>query len=653
MPAPADLLAASSRTALVVFCCLLAALSAWGWGRLVARRTGLVDLPAPWMAAFGLAVVVAIGGALNLLSIARPLVLYGLLLAGVLLAADAIRRDLAGRLGSGGRLFERRLLYWLLPTLLLLVFLAWNLAPPDVLNRQDDFEKYLTHPRRMIETGSVAGSLFGAVGTETLGAMAYLQGFVASLAGLPMVAAVDAVFALALLLAMVGSAAVRFALPGWLLALLLAATAALNPQAVNVTAIYLGAVFLVLLLGAPLLLAEDGPVFSPWTGVVAAALLALKTSFALAVVVALAILAAGAVIAPDRKKALAGAGRSLAVFCAALLPWLAVAVLWRQLGRSPELASAPPLPAGAPAEVFDPWVTVPIFHGFGETWLHYSVLVLATAGLLALAAAWAGGTARRSAIVAWLGSGPLLAGVLVPFFSVSGLGFDATLRYLAPALLASVVGGLLALAAPPGAGAGPWAAAGPKVRLAFAAGFAVLVIGLFAESAGQRFRQMVDHRNHYAAGATVQAPWYRARVAAALDEAASPGIVRALHSIPPGETVLAATPLAFRLSHRHHVIHELNPWFLLVPWLARPASDDLAGWRRLLAQTGTHYLLLQYRGAGVWNASTLRSQLDGSYAQDRLFASRMLAFGGVLEALAGEGEIVYRDDLFVVARLRR
>ena len=69
-----------------VLICFVYGISAWGWGRLLAKRWGLLDLPAPWLAAFGLAVMIALGGVINLLGGAFPWVLNLVFVAGVSIA---------------------------------------------------------------------------------------------------------------------------------------------------------------------------------------------------------------------------------------------------------------------------------------------------------------------------------------------------------------------------------------------------------------------------------------------------------------------------------------------------------------------------------------------------------------------------------------
>jgi hypothetical protein len=636
---------------LVLFCGGIYAVAAWGWGRLVAKRVDLADLPAPWMVAFGITVVIAIGGLLNFLGIARPMMLNGLVAIGLGLTALDVRRVSSWRTAFVVARSRWRELIWIAPSIAVVAFMAWHLAPPAIFNYHDDFEKYLVHPKRMIEAGSVAGSLFGAVGTETLGAMAYLQGFVAANTALPMVATVDAVFAFGLVLAMVGSACARWRTPPAVTLLVLTAVAALNPQAANLTATYVAIVLILLLLATPLLLDGERPIFLPWMGIVAASFLALKTSFAIVLALQFIMLASCLLLARRKRQEFVSAGTTVLVFIGAIVPWLAATLPWKYLGRpgDPPLNSAL-LPPSA-EESFEPWATVEVIYGFGETWLHYSVLMLLVLGLAGLRVYGTRCLNRRAAISAGAGAAPIVTGVTLVYFSVSGLGFDATLRYMAGPLLASVIVCMLAWLTPDdGANATRrW----PNAPRWIAACFATTIIAGAYSSAENRFRQIATSRGHYAVEAFFSLPWYRTYIARTLSIESQERLSRAQASVPAGSKMLASTPLGFQFDYGRNVVVDVNPWFLLVPWLARPASHDVAGWRAYLAGLGVDYLLIQYQGFGIWTPSDLEEQIRSNYFQDRLFGVRMTGFKQTLAGLAREGGRIYDDGQFLIVRLRK
>src|SRR5262249_48389116 len=144
---------------------------------------------------------------------------------------------------------------------------------------QDDLEKYLVHPVRMLATGTLSGSPLSALGSETLGGQAFLHGFVLSAFPLPYVNGVDSVFGLFVLMLIAGAAGWRrFSWPfGAPLAALFVAI--VNPLYVNISAIYIGAL---LIATAVILVADENEDASPvLIGLVYAGLVAIKPIYGL------------------------------------------------------------------------------------------------------------------------------------------------------------------------------------------------------------------------------------------------------------------------------------------------------------------------------------------------------------------------------------
>ena len=228
----------------------------YGWGRLGER---IVRARWPWPATlcFGLAIWVILGGVLNLLGIARAIVLDFIVLLGLVgacvdvwpsarrVSLESLRErygsmDFALRTYPGGALI-----------LSVFVFTAITQVPPQAFNFRDDLEKYLTHPLRMLATGTLDGGPFSALGYETLGGQAYLHGFIAAHWSIGQINAVDALFGLVLSMTMVLVAAERARLRGWLVPLAVAALFFISPQYVNISALYVGVALLLFLVFIP------------------------------------------------------------------------------------------------------------------------------------------------------------------------------------------------------------------------------------------------------------------------------------------------------------------------------------------------------------------------------------------------------------------
>jgi hypothetical protein len=127
---------------------------------------------------------------------------------------------------------------------LIIGFTIETQLPPRVFNFHDDFEKYFTYPVRMLQTGTLFGSPLSAIGLETLGGEAVLHGIIINHFPIPYINGADAVFGLLLCLVLVVSVVPRRLpfLPISLLGLLMVFF--INPQYVNVSALYLGSAFM-------------------------------------------------------------------------------------------------------------------------------------------------------------------------------------------------------------------------------------------------------------------------------------------------------------------------------------------------------------------------------------------------------------------------
>ncbi len=168
----------------------IVALMLGGWGWAFRRLAGLERAPWPIAIALGMAAVVFLGGVLNLTRLAYPWALGAIVLAGVGMAVVALREAP----------FERP--SWLISGIIgaILIFTAATQLPPDIYNFRDDFQKYFAYPVRMLQTGTVFGSPLSAMGSQTLGAQAFLDGFVVAFFPITYINGVDAVFGLLLCL---------------------------------------------------------------------------------------------------------------------------------------------------------------------------------------------------------------------------------------------------------------------------------------------------------------------------------------------------------------------------------------------------------------------------------------------------------------------
>jgi len=194
-----------------------------------------------------------VGGILNVLGLAYPLALDSIIFLGLAYAALTFLRSWRLQAFSSYRnlYLSRDYLLRFLPAfiviLIVFIFVASTISSPQAFNFHDDLEKYLSHPIRMLATGTLAGSAFNALGSETFGGQAFLHGFAVAHWPLGYVNTIDSVFAFVLCLMMLLSVALRARLPFWLIPLVVTVPIFINPQYVNISSIYT-AILLILLL---------------------------------------------------------------------------------------------------------------------------------------------------------------------------------------------------------------------------------------------------------------------------------------------------------------------------------------------------------------------------------------------------------------------
>ncbi len=254
---------------------VLALLSAHGWGRagLVALRSP--GLTAPVTMVFGVAVIVFLGGLVNLAGIAYGGSLdviggAGCLLAVLFTARERPQRPSAASVIAG--------VVALIPT----AFVSATQVPIGLFDFLDDFSKYFAYPVRMLGTGTLAGGGLNSLGTETLGGQALLDGFLLAHAPLTTINAVDAVFGLALCGLLLAGQIRRW---GWSWLPLLGGVlllAVVPNQYVNISTLYLG----VALLAAAIVLLAEGGERALVLGAILGTLIVLKVSFAVAAALA-------------------------------------------------------------------------------------------------------------------------------------------------------------------------------------------------------------------------------------------------------------------------------------------------------------------------------------------------------------------------------
>ena len=615
------------RFGLAIGALLVACAALYGWGMAVRRLTHASDGSRAVTMALGLAVLLPIGGVLNLVRLATPIALWLTIGIGLVLFIVHVKTLRMRWPKEDFAQVEVLLAFALIAAVV--GFAILTQLPPSAFNYHDDFQKYLAHPVRMLATGTVFGSPLSAIGSETLGGLAFLHAFPLLVAPIEYINGVDAILGL-LLLMMLGASVGWGRLapwPGAILAPLLIAF--INPQYLNVSSLFTGAA---LMAAAVMLVADGREQFPPSRvalGLLYGGLVALKPIFILFPLLHLPFAALS--VAQSTKSWRAGIVWALQVgLCstAALLPWLLLHSP-HYLSMQPQLADVVP-----PAAVVD---RLHIFSinslAYGTTHAHYSLLVILALGAAALAiTAWRRpswreqvktpiGIAAAAATLILAYAGLLAAGPALA-------GYDTSLRYTVPFFLGIVpIVAVLALSIASDVRIG---------RVLVLVGF-VFCLATFAPSLLDRYRQSVRAGSMLAFSSFAMRPDYLAYNREALSDASAERLRAFQEMIPEGEPLIAWVSTPFRLDFKRNRVLDVESAGLTMRWAQMP--DD------------ARYVLWEYSGFGVQSPQDYVNQSRTLGVRDRLAGVRALSFGQGLVDRAQKGTVLHDDGRVIVFRL--
>lgn len=320
--------------------------SAFGWGRLATklfyrRSTGSLT----YDAVLGLTVLVFIGGMLNVLGVVNALALDLLVISGIILwfallfwqhyRSKRSGQKLAGKaFASAGKIRSLAFAKETAPVLLVILataFLIRTTLPSQIFNYHDDFYKYFPRLFRMLQSGEIGGTPFDSIGIDSLGAHAFLQSFILAHFPLEFINGFDVVFCFllgGLLLNDIGRKSGVY----WLVRIAaIGAFITINPQYVNISALYSGSLLVLSLFYSALLFfehlkqgeARENILAAIPFALLTATLLGLKNTFVLFALVNYGVFWALLILfAESRKVIWQATGAATAAAAIFLLPWI-------------------------------------------------------------------------------------------------------------------------------------------------------------------------------------------------------------------------------------------------------------------------------------------------------------------------------------------
>ena len=218
-----------------------------GWGGLFLKVFRMADESPSIAMGAGLAGLLFIGGILNLIGFAYPPAFVCLFIIGFVKSVGGLWLGWPCVRIRAKEDFRKTVRC--APVYILIAFItgatALCLLPSQVFNIYDDFEKYFVYPVRMLQTGSLFGSPLSAIGSETLGGKAFLDGFIIVFLPIKYMNATDQIVGFLICLILVAQLGQKNG-PWYLttIASVLCVTV-INPQCVNTSALYLGSALIV------------------------------------------------------------------------------------------------------------------------------------------------------------------------------------------------------------------------------------------------------------------------------------------------------------------------------------------------------------------------------------------------------------------------
>jgi len=586
----------------------------------------------------GLGALMFLGGVLNLLRLAYGWVFDGLILGGILLAVY-FRKSRPSLPQNRNEWFYVAVLGLVIA--LIIGFTISTQLPPRAYNFHDDYEKYFSHPVRMLQTGTLFGSSLTGIGIQTLGGQAFLHGIVLNHFPVQYINGVDAVFGLLLCLLLTVSAVPRRLafLPISLLGLLMVFS--INPQYVNVSALYMGSAFmmaLILLFSRSNKPVGEGSNHLPppvLAGLLAAALVALKSSFVLFPVLQAAFFCAALILFRVNIRHISRWCLSTALMTFIFLaPWLLLHLPHYLHWSNAAAQSAVAVSTG---EVLNLFSLDPLF--YGASFAHYTVVALSIVVSAFALFLWKLTTRNPSNSANFAGLAASGSAIFVSYLFLVKLGsglvdYSVNLRYTIPFLIAGAPA-VITLSCVLAAGEGS-----AKLRnflVAAMLSLELLIVAGFSENLVMRIKQASQSGNILAFSGLAAQPHFLEYNREVLYGKVGSRVAEAQKRVPYGRKLVAWVMTPFYLDFKRNVIYDVDPSGLDSPWTAMPPEAE--------------YFMMEYAGFAVRPIGVYYDYLN--YAGRQSAAQSCLDFLRTVWTLRKDADVLYDDGRIIVFKANK
>ena len=656
---------------IAAFVCFLFA--CYGWGYALVRWAPIRDKDYfAFLSVVGVACLIFLGGVLNLVRLAYPVVLGILFLSG--LAFFVIRCSAnakvwlttwyTGSFSSSEKL--KPIPVHLLPIGILIIvvgFYALALFPSSAFNYADDFQTYIPRPLRMLQTGTMVGDPFEVLGID-LGAHAFLQGFV--LLGFPIeyLLGFDAVFSFSLaglLLIAIGKkfnlhwSYTTFALLGFIV---------INPQSVNISALYTGSAIILGILFASCHLLDQMersgrdviPMISVGIlGLLLAGAVAVKTSFASYTFAYFTFFFAGLIlISKDKRKILKIGSLVMLSTFVALLPWLALhaasyvpalhAVLHPSTAAVEDGAT---LPKGYIAALFS---TRDSF--YGGSYLSYGIIVLmlVMVGSYSLLNTFGNRAAPSQRGYFLVAAACCAASIISYFFNVFYTVPESAVRYSCPVLIATLPFAWLAASMTVSNTTHPAKLSNLSgIKIAVMMSMSLLVIILFWNNFISRIER-IYYKHMMLSFHTSDSYIGRIRYTTSPD---TKQVVREIqYKTQPAQKILAWISMPGHLDFSRNEIYAVGNQGLMNPWIDMPLNDSVGDMVQYLKGLGIRYIMWEYKD-DYGRVIEYRKWASGPVDNYTSTGKRALYFRRMLASIMNGGSFLYNTNGIVLFDLQQ
>ena len=619
----------------IVWLLLILPLSLAGLGLIASRYLQKGPTPPELLPALGLAAFILAGGVVNLVHLAFPCAILILLGIGSLTwVRRTLQRSIAGCGVGTWRALKADpevLLLGLIVVGLMVLTMSSQLAP-RVFNWRDDLQKYFAHPVRMLETGSLFGSPLSAIGSETLGGLAFVQASVILWLPLQAINGADAILGLLLCLVPLFAFGARNRAIRGAAAVAIVSVVIIDPYYVNISALFLGSA---LIMAAVIMTADvgDGAASPASLGLIYAALAALKPTFLLFAAPHLFCIAFAIAV---------GTGRLVKG-----LTWGAKAAGWSALFLSPWIFLhlphylAPAVPQGP--QLVGPFHNRISLLGLGPmpmglTGLRAYTVLAASLGALGLVCAGIGtGRGPRrprylgvaAAAVLTVAAYPVMIFLFPRIVGYADADSEAV-RYFIPLAIAVFPVALCTAALSLEQGSRSMSA---HTRLGIGLSLGLIALVSFSGTAAERYRDAS------AFGTFMPFPVAHQKGLAdemkyALSRSKQSDVASVQKMTPAGSTLIAWINTPYFLDYSRNTIYDAEVAGISNRWATPPPSD---------------YILWEYRGSASPQERT-RKLVETLPAMNRQRAGPLIEFDRTLWGRVMAGTVVFKNEEFLLVR---